>query len=93
MEGLVHHLILTSYSYFFFSFPHLNELADFITNDEFMVPEEHIDAINEAFSKHHPHVYFFISVQNSKLIHVHLCDSHHHRHCVKWKKGPSRITK
>lgn len=93
MEGIIHHIFLTSYSYFYFSFPHLNELADFITNEEFMVPEEHIDAINQAFSKHHPHVFFFISVQNSKLIHVCFCGFHHHRDCVKWKKEPAEITR
>lgn len=35
-----------------------------------MVPDCHIDAINQAFDKHNSHVYFFVSAQNSKIIHV-----------------------
>ena len=68
--SFIYHIIPNSYSYFFFSFPFLNQIADFVSNSEFMVPDCHIDAINQAFDKHNSHVYFFVSAQNSKIIHV-----------------------
>lgn len=76
----------SSYSYFFFSFPYLNQLAEFVATGEFAVPAIHIDAINAAFDKHNSHVYFFISAQNSKLIHVCLMLEMHRRDYVKCEK-------
>lgn len=61
---------LTRYAYFFFSFLHINQISHNAINSEFSVPVEHMDAINAAFDKHNSHVYFFVSAQNSKLIHV-----------------------
>lgn len=60
----------TTFSYFFFSFPYLNRLADFIMKGVFSVPIRHVDSLNKAFTQPNNCVYMFVSAQNSKLIHV-----------------------
>ena len=57
-------------SYFFFCFPYLSRLAEYILKQEFFIPTPYIEAVNAAFDLPNSHVILFISAQNSKLIHV-----------------------
>ena len=59
-----------NYSYFFFNFPHISTLADAIKGGYFTIPAKHISKVNEALQKPDHHVYFFISVSKTNLIHV-----------------------
>ena len=59
-----------TYSYFFFNFPYLSRLEDFILKGVLSVPARHMEALNQAFTKPNNYVYMFVSAQNSKLIHV-----------------------
>ena len=59
-----------NYSYFFFNFPHISTLADAIKGGYFSIPAKHISKVNEALQKPDHHVYFFISVSKTNLIHV-----------------------
>ena len=59
-----------TFSYFFFNFPYLSRLEDFILKGVLSVPARHMEALNQAFTKPNNYVYMFVSAQNSKLIHV-----------------------
>ena len=59
-----------NYSFFFFNFPHISTLADAIKGGYFSIPTKHISKVNEALQKPDHHVYFFISVSKTNLIHV-----------------------
>lgn len=59
-----------TFSYFFFNFPYLSRLEDFILRSVLSVPVRHMEALNQAFTKPNNYVYMFVSAQNSKLIHV-----------------------
>ena len=72
-----------SYSYFFFCFPHIMTLSDFILKGDFAIPSRHVDKVNEAFDKPRNHVYFFVSVLNSKILHVSLAIGFNARRCVR----------
>ena len=72
-----------TYSYFFFCFPHITTLSDFILRGEFAVPSRCVDKVNEAYDKPQNHVYFFVSLLSSKFIYVGLTWGLHDRHWVR----------
>lgn len=68
--GFPHYPPNATFTYFFFNFPYINRLADFVLKGVLSVPMRHMDALNQEFTKPNNYVYMFISAQNSKLIHV-----------------------
>ena len=65
---------LFRYYYFFFSFPRLDELALYVNKNQFCIPVHCIDTINDRLGyTDSNHVYFFISIHKSNIIHVWTC--------------------